>query len=186
VINIRTQMAGSVFALGLLFNMPTMAGDEMPDVTEEGLIKLQDTELALVYAKEGVDLSVYDKVWLGEATVAFKKNWKRDQNRSYYAKVSDRDMQRIKADLAELFREVFADTLDAAGHELVAEAAEDVLFVRPGYRNLLCRTTRRYFSPRQSAPVRTVPPNKAKCTARKNPHWASIRKPMFWVSSISS
>ncbi|MFT5139372.1 MAG: hypothetical protein ACI9H8_001777 [Lysobacterales bacterium] len=120
----------------MLISSAVFAKSDLPEITEEGLHKVKDTELALVYAKEGVDLSVYDKVWLVETSVAFKKNWQRDQNRSYSHKVSANDMKRIKSDLAELFREVFAETLDEAGHELVSEPAEDVLIVRPAIVNL--------------------------------------------------
>ncbi len=122
--------------LGLALSVSALAADDFPDITEDGLHKIKDSDLSLVYAKEGVDLSIYDKVWLVDATVAFKKNWKRDQNRSYSFKVNAKDMEKMKSELAELFREVFTETLNEAGHELVDEAAEDVLVVRPAIVNL--------------------------------------------------
>ena len=122
--------------LGLALRVSVLAADYFPEITEDGLHKMADTDLSLVYAKPDADLSVYDKVLLVDATVAFKKNWKRDQNRSYTFKVSASDMERIKADLAELFKEVFSGKLSEAGYELVTETGEDVLIVRPAIVNL--------------------------------------------------
>jgi hypothetical protein len=121
--------------LGFLINSAALAEQNFPEITEQGLHKLSDTDLSLVYAKPDVDLSVYNKVWLVDATVAFKKNWRRDQNRSR-SKVSANDMERIKTGLAGLFKEVFTEKLAAAGHDLATEAAEDVLIVRPAIVNL--------------------------------------------------
>ena len=121
---------------GLALSVSALAADDFPEITAEGLHKIKDSELSLVYAKPDVDLSVYDKVWLADATIAFKKNWKRDQNRSYTSKVNTKDMERIKSDLADLFREVFTETLNETGHELVTESGGDVLIVRPAIVNL--------------------------------------------------
>ena len=130
----------SPWALSLIFGLTAsfsaLAKDDFPDVTEDGLLRVADTELSLVYAKAGVDLSVYNKVLLLDATIAFKKNWQRDQNRSYSFKVSAKDMDRIRAGLAELFKEVFTEKLTEAGYALVTETGEDVLLVRPAIVNL--------------------------------------------------
>ncbi len=142
--------------LGLMVSFSTLAKQELPQVTEEGLHLLQDTDLAVVYAKPGVDLGVYNRILLLDATVAFKKNWQRDQNRSYSHKVDARDMDRIRTRLAELFREVFTEKLSAAGYELAGETADDVLIVRPAIINLDVlapdvRTTSRSYQLTQSA-----------------------------------
>ncbi|MFT5140124.1 MAG: hypothetical protein ACI9H8_001576 [Lysobacterales bacterium] len=126
----------SSLIVGLLFSSTTLAKTDFPEVTEDGLNKIKETKHSVVYAKDDVDLSVYDKVYLVDASIAFKKNWKRDQNRSYSHKVSDKDMERIRTDLAELFKEVFTEQLTAAGHELVDVAGDDVLIVRPAILNL--------------------------------------------------
>lgn len=121
----------------LMISTTVIAKDDFPEVTEDGLHKLSNTNHSVVYAKDGVDLSIYNKVILVDATIAFKKNWQRDQNRSYsHNKVSAKDMERIKTGLAELFKEVFTEKLNEAGHEVVSEAGEDVLIVRPAIINL--------------------------------------------------
>ncbi|NIP19070.1 MAG: DUF3313 family protein [Xanthomonadales bacterium] len=121
---------------GLVLSTSSMAREAYPEVTEEGLEKIRDTGTTLVYAKPGVDLGVYEKVRLLDAGVAFRKNWQRDQNRFDPFKVDKRDMERMRTELAGLFREVFTEKLTAAGHELVAEADGDVLIVRPAIVNL--------------------------------------------------
>jgi hypothetical protein len=122
--------------LGFVTSFSALAEQEFPDITEEGLHKLKDTKLAVVYAKPGVNLGVYNRVWLLDATVAFKKNWQRSQNRSYSHKINAKDMERIQLGVAELFNEVFTEKLTAGGYELVTESAEDVLLVRPAIVNL--------------------------------------------------
>lgn len=124
------------FLGGLMLSTAVAAADNFPEITEDGLLKLADTKLAVVYAKEGVDLSVYNKIWLVDASVAFKKDWQRGQNRSNSFKVNTKDMEKIKSGVAKLFKEVFTEKLTAAGHELVTEAGDDVLIVRPAIINL--------------------------------------------------
>ena len=126
-----TLIASLATAGSLLASAP-----DMPEITEEGLHKLKDTNLGLVYADPDADLSTYDRVHLLEASVAFKKNWQRDQNRSYAFKVKASDMERMKSGLAELFHDVFSEELAEGGYELTEETADDVLLIRPAIINL--------------------------------------------------
>ena len=99
---------------------------------------VKDSDLATVYADPGADLSIYNRIWLEDATVAFKKNWQRDQNRSSANrfKVRTKDMERILADTATLFREVFTKELLDGGYVLAEEAGDDVLLVKPAIVDL--------------------------------------------------
>lgn len=115
---------------------PLWAKKNLPAVNDEGMELIKDSRLAIVYADPGVDLSIYRRIWLEEATVEFKKNWQRDQNRSYPFKVRDSDMEKIKHDIATVFREVFTRELLDGGYELTEEAAEDVLIVKPAIVDL--------------------------------------------------
>ena len=109
---------------------------EVPEYTVEGLKLIPNTkDIALVWAEPGADLSQYDRVYLAQPYVAFKKNWRRDQNRGTL-KVSNSDMERIKKDVAELFIEVFTEELEKGGYELATERAEDVLIVKPAIIDL--------------------------------------------------
>ena len=112
--------------------------EELPEVTEDGLHRVPDSKMAVVYAEPGADLAQYERIQLMDAYVAFKKNWARDQ-RSRSAnklRVNSRDIEKIKGDLAKEFQAVFKKTLEDGGYEVVEESAEDVLLVRPAIINL--------------------------------------------------
>ena len=110
---------------------------DLPEYTVEGLKLVPDTkDIAIVYAEEGADLSQYDRVYLTEPYVAFKKNWQRDQNRSHSMKVEASDMDRIKINVKNLFMEVFTEELEKGGYTLADERAEDVLIVKPAIIDL--------------------------------------------------
>ena len=109
---------------------------EIPEYTVEGLKLVPNTkDIALVWAEPGADLSQYERVYLVEPYVAFKKNWKRETNRGLH-QVSNSDMERIKTNVKELFIEVFAEELEKGGYKLANERAEDVLLVKPAIIDL--------------------------------------------------
>ena len=122
--------------LALTINV-TAAEKKPPDVTVDGLYRINDTKMALVYAKPDVDLSQYDRIYLIQPQVAFVKNWLRDQNRVHNQVVRSEDMERIKSELAVLFFDIFkAELQDKGGYVLVEEVAEDVLVVQPAIIDL--------------------------------------------------
>jgi hypothetical protein len=127
----------SVLILGTV-SVATVAKskNEIPEYTVEGLKLVPNTKnMALVWAEPGANLAQYDRVYLVEPYVAFKKNWKRDQNRGSM-KVSNSDMERIKTSVSELFMEVFTEELEKGGYSLATERAEDVLIVKPAIIDL--------------------------------------------------
>ena len=113
---------------------------EIPQTTVEGLVLIPDTkDIAFVWAEPGADLSQYKRIHQVEPEVAFKKNWKKDFNRSSANRldtVTSSDMERIKKDVAALFMEVFTEELKAGGYILTEERAEDVLLVTPAIIDL--------------------------------------------------
>lgn len=111
-------------------------GKKLPEYDEEGMKLIESSRSTTVYADENADLGTYTKVWLEPATVAFKKDWKRSQNRSNPGKVQDSDMQKIREDVARLFHEVFAEELGNGGYELVDGPGEDVLRIVPNIVDL--------------------------------------------------
>jgi len=109
---------------------------EIPEYTVEGLKLVPNTQdIALVWAEPGADLSQYDRIYLVEPYVAFKKNWQRDQNRQS-RRITSNDMERIRTDLSALFMEVFTEQLEKGGYTLASERAEDVLIVKPAIIDL--------------------------------------------------
>lgn len=111
---------------------------ELPDVTVDGLHRVPDSKLAVVYAEPGADLAPYKRVQLLDAYVAFKKNWERDQRTQSASnfRVTSRDVEKIKNTLAEEFQTVFKEALEEAGYEVTDESGEDVMIVRPAIINL--------------------------------------------------
>ena len=121
----------------LLLAAPALPADES-DAAAALAEKLQLVEKdrnGATYAQPGVDWSAYDKILIEDATVAFRKNWQRDQNRGRRAlseRVSTSDVERIKSDLVALFDEVFAEEMAAGGRwEIVDAAGPDVLRIKP-------------------------------------------------------
>jgi hypothetical protein len=109
---------------------------DVPQTTIEGLKLVENPkQMAYVWAQPGADLSQYERVYIAEPLVAFKKNWQRDQNRGHI-KVRSSDMERIKNNVAGLFIEVFTEELGKGGYTLANERAEDVLLVRPAIIDL--------------------------------------------------
>lgn len=123
----------SSLLVAVLAVSPVWANKDLPTVNEEGMELVKDTKMTTIYADPGADLSIYNRIMLEDASVAFKKNWQRDQNRSQrgVSRVKDSDMERIRQDVATLFREVFTAELVDGGYELTDQAGEDVLIARP-------------------------------------------------------
>jgi len=121
---------------GFFIASPVLAKKSLPAVNDDGMELVRDSDLATVYADPGANLGAYQRIWLKDATVAFKKNWQRDQNRSNPFKVKTKDMERINSDVATLFREVFIRELTDGGYEMAEEAADDVLIVVPSIVDL--------------------------------------------------
>lgn len=189
----------SILCLILSFTAitPAWAKKDLPAVNDEGMQLIKNSDLATVYADPGADLSVYKRIMLVDATVAFKKNWKRDQNRGNALKVKDRDMEKIQAAVADVFREVFTKELVDGGYEMADAPGEDVLLVKPAIVDLdvsapdiQSSAVTRSFS--ESAGEMTlnlelydsVTNDKiAKATDRKQDRW---RGRMEWRTSVSN
>jgi len=125
-------------ALSIAAASPAFAKKSLPEFNDEGMALVKDSKMTTIYADPGADLSIYNKIWLQDATVAFKKNWQRDQNRSSANrfKIRTKDMEKIQHDVATLFREVFTKELLDGGYKLVEEAGDDVLSVVPAIVDL--------------------------------------------------
>lgn len=135
----RKNISPVIIALlaGMMAAAPVWAKKAPPEFNDEGMQLVKDSDLAMVYADPGADLSIYKKIMLMDATVAFRKNWKRDQNRGIASlRVKDKDMERIQADVAELFKDIMTKELVEAGYEMADTAGEDVLLVKPAIVDL--------------------------------------------------
>jgi len=128
----------SLLIIGIVATPVTvLAESEPPQVSLEGLELVEKTRRGELYAAPGIDWSVYDKIQLDKATVAFRKNWQRDQNRSRPFNVKASDMEKIKTNLSELFDTVFTEELTAnGGYEIVDGSADNVMRITPQIVNL--------------------------------------------------
>lgn len=113
------------------------AEDARPQKTVDGMFLVDGTEMAAVYAKPGVDLSQYNRIYLVSPRVSFTRNWLQSQNSIPDQRVTANDMQRIREELAGLFVEVFRQELqNNGGYVLVDGIAEDVLIIHPAIIDL--------------------------------------------------
>ena len=130
----------SIVFIGLVILIPAtiLAADDWPDVTEEGLHRIEDSKLSVVYADPDANLSPYHRVNLLGAEVAFRKNWERDQRlgSGRTIRVTSKDVEKIKNDLAALMNEEFTRALEEGGYAITDEIGDDVLLVRPAIINL--------------------------------------------------
>jgi len=128
--------------LALLFAatlLPGIAGarkEELPAVSHDGLELRKGKVADVVYVRPGVDFSAYKRIAILDCPVAFSKDWERDRKHGPM-RVSQKDMDDMKASLSAEFLKVFTDELqNKGGYTLVTEGAEDVLILRPAIVDL--------------------------------------------------
>lgn len=103
-----------------------------PEVSMDGLELVEKTRKKEIYRAPGVDWSIYDKIHIDAATVAFRRNWQRDQNRYQPNKIRSKDIERISEGMVELFDDVFSKELSKkGGYEIVDSPGESVLRITP-------------------------------------------------------
>ena len=118
------------------------ASTQAPDVTHDGLVKIPESEFALVYAKPDVSVAGYSEFTIADCDVAFRKNWLRDQNsgsRSTLNTVGEDDVKRIREALSALCTEEFTAALTTAPeYKLVsmADVGANTLVLEPNIINL--------------------------------------------------
>lgn len=123
-----------------MFCLPAIAKKEqLPEVDKDGLHLLNDTKVAVAYAKPGATLDKYTKVKLLDCFVEFQKDWQRDYNMNEIGldgRVTDKDAQEIKTRLAAQFKKVFTKELTKKGYPVVDDVGPDVLLLRPALINV--------------------------------------------------
>ncbi len=120
----------------LALSSPTTAWSQVevppPEVSMDGLELVEKTRHKEIYRAPGVDWSIYDKIQIDEATVAFRRNWQRDQNRYQPNKIRSRDIERISEGMVELCDDVFSKELsEQGGYEITDGPGENVLRISP-------------------------------------------------------
>ena len=124
-----------------LASIPVVQAKEAPpETTPEGLVLLKSTKSRVSYVKPGATFAQYNRVAILEPLVEFEKDWQKDYNNSHRGlegRVSDKDIDRMKAGLAAEFKKVFTKELqDKGGYQVVTTAAPDVLVLRTALLNV--------------------------------------------------
>jgi hypothetical protein len=133
----RAVLGSVVLAAGLAVAKPSAAADAPPAVSPEGLKLVPGSKATVLYLREGADFSGYSKVAILECLVSFKKNYKRDHSSPGSAfRVTDDDMNRMKTEMAALFKQVFTQELSSHGQAVVTGTGDSVLTLRPAIINL--------------------------------------------------
>ena len=138
--------AGTALAIAVFVVFPqyaSYADDESGEYADYGAISFDGLELVenarvgAAYINPDADFSVFQRVAILDPYVSFRRNWLRDQNRNRSRNLRSSDVDRIKADVAALFKDVFTARLEAeGGYEVVDVGGDDVLLLRPAIINL--------------------------------------------------
>ena len=109
---------------------------DAPAVSFDGLHLTSDSKFAIAYVNPEADFSIYDEFLMLDAYVAFKKNWQRD-TRVGGRRVSNKHMEKIKKEAAELLHETFQNELDEkGGYKFVTAPDDNVMILRPALIDL--------------------------------------------------
>jgi hypothetical protein len=125
------------FIMASTIALPALAKDDPPEVSIEGLELVDKDRRGEIYADPDIDWSLYTQTMLDPATVAFRRHWQRDQNRSYAFKIRAKDMEKIKTEMSELFDEVFTKELgESGGYTITDQAGDNVMRIKPAIVDL--------------------------------------------------
>lgn len=136
---VKTRLGTTLLAAFVLtMTSPFVMAEDQIDLYEN-LVPVEDTKSGVAYIDPNADFSVYKRVMILDSYVAFRSGWERDQRSGSASKlrINPNEIERIKTGVADLFKQVFTDTLQAdGGYEIVDNADEDVLLLRPAIIDL--------------------------------------------------
>lgn len=126
----------SALAVVLAIAASLSVQSEKPEVSFDGLHLHPDKDVAALYLKPEAEFEVYTRFLMLETYVAFRKNWQRE-TRVAGRRVSNKEMEKIKQEVAALFHDTFVEQLEADdGYPMVEEPDTDVLLLRPAIIDL--------------------------------------------------
>lgn len=105
----------------------------------DGLVEAKPKRIDAAYVLPGADFRPYQKIMIDPVEVALKKDWLKRQNQSAATlsqRLTQEDAEKIVAEARKIFAEVFAETFQEKGLQIVTAPGADVLRVRPGVVNL--------------------------------------------------
>lgn len=132
-------MAGLCIGL-VVAGLPLAAKDAAPQVSDDGLHLVKQTDTRLVYKKPGATFTQFKRVAILDCAVEFSKSWLKDYNNSQVdpsRRIGDQDLARARTSLSAQFKKIFTDELATKGGYQISEtAAPDVLVLRPALVNI--------------------------------------------------
>jgi len=103
----------------------------------DGLMRIPSKQFDLVYVRPGASLAGYKRVQLDAVEVAFAKDWDPNRDvRELSRRLSQSDIEALKADLVAEFGKAFKEELGKAGYALVEQSGEGVLRVTARVKDL--------------------------------------------------
>jgi len=134
-----TKLFSSCLVTVLVLTLPcmAMAKDPEPDDSTHGLELVKKTWRGEFYMDTGADWNRYTGIQLEKATVAFRKNWARDQRNRSGNRPTEENMGRIKTNLSDLLDQVLRQELTKDGVYTISETrGENVMRITPEITNL--------------------------------------------------
>lgn len=121
-----------VIAAGMIMvACETTKSQAPPEVTEDGLQRVDSKNIDIAYVRPGATLAPYRRVMLDPSDVAFSKDWD-PQKTGSRMKLSETEREKIRTGLKNLFDKTFKEELEKGGYPVVTTAAPDVLRVTAG------------------------------------------------------
>lgn len=104
--------------------------------TQEGLVRVQSKAVDAVYKRPDATLKGYTKLLLRPVEVQFAKNWDPGKSGSVLYEMNEPDREKIRTELAQVFRDEVKKDLEKAGYPMVDTAGPDVLEIQAAIVNL--------------------------------------------------
>ena len=140
------NLSKALFLSGIviLAGCATGGQQDLPEVSDDGLTLVHGTKADAVYKDPNANFGQFDRLYIAEVRVAFRKDWLKDQNqgrRSVSRRLTQEDADRIKDAVAREFERIFAEELTEGGYLVfdsgdTTSADEDLLLLRPAIVNL--------------------------------------------------
>lgn len=135
----RRRLILAASASALCGATPRGAWPATQPATWDNLVRVNSTQLKLVYLLPGADFRGYNKVLLDPPEAFVPKNWQRDYNRNVKGVsglIDDSEVREALDEVAKAAGEIFAAELSAGGYPIVTRRGSDVLRLRVGVANI--------------------------------------------------
>jgi hypothetical protein len=130
------RRARTAFAAALFLSVlsPSLAAADSPSSPFPGLELVTSKNVGALYRRPDIDTSAYSKIIILEPVVEFSKNWN-PRNYGNFG-LTAAQVTKIRFDLAEMAKSVFAKVLSDGGYEIVTGLGDGVLAITPNIINV--------------------------------------------------